>query len=154
MTDPYRTSPPAGRPRWARKRVTVPVAALLLFIGVGIGTAGGEDSGAEAKPKPGPTVTTTATVTASASPAARAKAEPRPTVTVTATATATATETVTAEPAEVAAEPDDVPGGTGGGSVYYSNCTEARAAGDTPLYVGDPGYASHLDRDGDGDACE
>ena len=152
MTDPYRTSPPAGRPRWARKRVTVPVAALLLFIGVGIGAAGGEDSGAEAKPKPGPTVTTTATVTASASPAARAKAKPRPTVTVT--ATATATETVTAEPAEVAAEPDDVPGGTGGGSVYYSNCTEARAAGDTPLYVGDPGYASHLDRDGDGDACE
>jgi hypothetical protein len=36
----------------------------------------------------------------------------------------------------------------------YENCDEARAAGDTPLYVGDPGYAPHLDRDGDGVACE
>jgi len=37
---------------------------------------------------------------------------------------------------------------------YYANCTEAREAGVTPLYRGDPGYASHLDRDGDGVACE
>ncbi|MFG2131906.1 excalibur calcium-binding domain-containing protein [Streptomyces sp. NPDC048751] len=28
------------------------------------------------------------------------------------------------------------------------------AAGDTPLYAGDPGYDRHLDRDGDGVACE
>lgn len=41
-----------------------------------------------------------------------------------------------------------------GGSVYYKNCSAARAAGVTPLHVGDPGYASHLDRDGDGVACE
>ncbi len=39
-------------------------------------------------------------------------------------------------------------------NVYYKNCTEARAAGVTPLYRGDPGYAKHLDRDGDGVACE
>lgn len=38
--------------------------------------------------------------------------------------------------------------------VYYANCSEARAAGDTPLYTGDPGYRSALDRDGDGVACE
>ncbi|MGT2757345.1 excalibur calcium-binding domain-containing protein [Streptococcus ovuberis] len=38
--------------------------------------------------------------------------------------------------------------------VYYKNCSMARAAGVTPLYSGDPGYGRHLDRDGDGVACE
>ncbi|GLZ52924.1 excalibur calcium-binding domain-containing protein [Actinomycetospora sp. NBRC 106378] len=36
----------------------------------------------------------------------------------------------------------------------YKNCTEARAAGVTPLHRGEPGYAAKLDRDGDGVACE
>ena len=39
-------------------------------------------------------------------------------------------------------------------SVFYANCAAARAAGAAPLTTGDPGYASHLDRDGDGVACE
>jgi hypothetical protein len=39
-------------------------------------------------------------------------------------------------------------------SVYYKNCTAARSAGVTPLHRSDPGYASHLDRDNDGIACE
>ena len=39
-------------------------------------------------------------------------------------------------------------------SVYYANCTEAKAAGAAPLYQGDPGYRSQLDRDSDGVACE
>ncbi|MEV8017098.1 excalibur calcium-binding domain-containing protein [Streptomyces sp. NPDC086554] len=39
-------------------------------------------------------------------------------------------------------------------SPYFENCDEARAAGVTPLHEGDPGYAPHLDRDGDGTACE
>ncbi|MDT3345493.1 GmrSD restriction endonuclease domain-containing protein [Microbacterium aquilitoris] len=38
--------------------------------------------------------------------------------------------------------------------VYYKNCTEAREAGAAPVRVGDPGYAKHLDRDGDGVGCE
>jgi Excalibur calcium-binding domain len=38
--------------------------------------------------------------------------------------------------------------------VYYANCSEAREAGDTPLFEGDAGYAPHLDRDHDGIACE
>lgn len=38
--------------------------------------------------------------------------------------------------------------------VYYSNCSEARAAGAAPVYAGEAGYASHLDRDGDGIGCE
>jgi endonuclease YncB( thermonuclease family) len=39
-------------------------------------------------------------------------------------------------------------------SAYYENCTAAREAGASPVYHGDPGYGSHLDRDGDGVACE
>ena len=39
-------------------------------------------------------------------------------------------------------------------SAYYDNCSAARAAGAAPLYVGDPGYRSGLDRDNDGVACE
>lgn len=57
-------------------------------------------------------------------------------------------------------------GGSSGGSsnttpapkpqnnVYYKNCSEVRAAGKAPIYRGQPGYAKHLDRDGDGIACE
>lgn len=41
-----------------------------------------------------------------------------------------------------------------GGSVYYKNCSAARAAGAAPVRAGDPGYASHLDRDSDGVGCE
>lgn len=37
---------------------------------------------------------------------------------------------------------------------YYANCTEARAAGVTPIHRGEPGYEAHLDRDNDGIACE
>lgn len=36
----------------------------------------------------------------------------------------------------------------------YANCTEARAAGVTPLHRGEAGYSAKLDRDGDGVACE
>ena len=39
-------------------------------------------------------------------------------------------------------------------SVYYANCAAARAAGVAPIYVGQPGYRSALDRDNDGVACE
>ncbi|MCC3763987.1 excalibur calcium-binding domain-containing protein [Glycomyces sp. TRM65418] len=50
--------------------------------------------------------------------------------------------------------------GGGGGNdeededVYYKNCDAARAAGGAPVYAGEPGYGSHLDRDGDGVGCE
>lgn len=39
-------------------------------------------------------------------------------------------------------------------SVYYANCTAVRQAGAAPIYAGQPGYSSKLDRDGDGVACE
>lgn len=39
-------------------------------------------------------------------------------------------------------------------AVYYKNCSAARAAGAAPVRRGQPGYGSHLDRDGDGVGCE
>ncbi|WP_194954897.1 excalibur calcium-binding domain-containing protein [Sphingopyxis solisilvae] len=41
-----------------------------------------------------------------------------------------------------------------GDQVYYANCSAARAAGAAPVRRGAPGYARHLDRDGDGVGCE
>ena len=41
-----------------------------------------------------------------------------------------------------------------GASAFYRYCSDAREAGAAPLHVGDPGYRSELDRDGDGVACE
>ncbi|MBB5750149.1 DUF1524 domain-containing protein [Micrococcus sp. TA1] len=43
---------------------------------------------------------------------------------------------------------------TAAATVYFKNCTAARAAGAAPVRIGDPGYARHLDRDGDGVGCE
>lgn len=42
----------------------------------------------------------------------------------------------------------------GGSAVYFPNCSAARAAGAAPVRAGQPGYARHLDRDGDGIGCE
>ncbi|MCX4625317.1 excalibur calcium-binding domain-containing protein [Streptomyces sp. NBC_00354] len=41
-----------------------------------------------------------------------------------------------------------------GSGAFYRNCSAARAAGAAPVHRGDPGYGSHLDRDGNGVACE
>lgn len=57
----------------------------------------------------------------------------------------------TPEPVEPAPAPPTAPAPA---DVYYANCTEARAAGVTPLYENDPGYRSGMDGDGDGIACE
>lgn len=54
--------------------------------------------------------------------------------------------------AQLAAQQAAVPAAPA--SVYYKNCTAARAAGAAPVYAGTPGYAPHLDRDGDGIGCE
>ncbi len=48
-------------------------------------------------------------------------------------------------------EPDTAPAG---GDVRFESCADARAAGAAPVRRGDPGYGPHLDRDGDGSACE
>lgn len=40
------------------------------------------------------------------------------------------------------------------GAVTYQNCNKARRAGAAPLYPGDPGYSTKLDKDGNGIACD
>ena len=42
----------------------------------------------------------------------------------------------------------------GTSSVYYPNCSAARKAGKSQIRRGQAGYGRHLDRDGDGIACE
>lgn len=50
--------------------------------------------------------------------------------------------------------PREVPTQTADSGWSYPNCAAARAAGAAPIKIGEPGYGSHLDRDGDGIACE
>lgn len=57
------------------------------------------------------------------------------------------------EPAEEPAPPAPAPKPTPA-PVRFSSCKQAREAGAAPLYRGDPGYSSNLDRDNDGVACE
>lgn len=111
-----------------------------------------------------PVHTPTHTVTVTPSP----RVTPAPTVTVTMppeTVTEppqTITETVTVEVQAQSGTSGALglvdqggSGGSGGSSsVYYANCSAARAAGAAPLYRGEPGYRSALDRDNDGVACE
>ncbi|MGP4083876.1 excalibur calcium-binding domain-containing protein [Streptomyces sp. KR55] len=150
MTNPYTTpTPPPLRPapRWARKRYVLPALALAFFLGIGAGSGGGDDdTTTNAKPaaaRPTPTETVTATATVTQSP----ETEPAPTV--TATKTIRATRTVMAQPPAGTDSDDSVPV-----DVYYANCTEAREADAAPILRGEPGYASHLDRDNDGVACD
>src|SRR5947209_8779929 len=137
---------PPSRRRINKHWIIYPLVALTC---IGIGTA--SSGNADAKPPtsaplaaPGATTmsTTTTTVTSTSAPQVT-------TVTKAAKAAATVTRTKTTT---VTAAADS--GGSGGGAVYYANCSEARAAGAAPLHVGDPGYRSGLDRDGDGVACE
>lgn len=51
-----------------------------------------------------------------------------------------------------AAKPTRKPRPPSGGS--YASCADAKAAGAAPLYRGQPGYSTKLDRDRDGVACE
>ncbi|MFJ8972532.1 MULTISPECIES: excalibur calcium-binding domain-containing protein [Streptomyces] len=68
-----------------------------------------------------------------------------------AAATPEATPTANPTPAGNASKP---PKETDPAPAYYKNCDAARAAGAAPVEEGDPGYAPHLDRDGDGVGCE
>ncbi|WP_439794823.1 excalibur calcium-binding domain-containing protein [Streptomyces agglomeratus] len=68
--------------------------------------------------------------------------------------TPTPTPTPTRDRSEGSSSSTGGASGGGGGSVHYRNCDAAKAAGAAPVHRGDPGYGPHLDRDGDGSACE
>ncbi|MFC9165237.1 excalibur calcium-binding domain-containing protein [Streptomyces fungicidicus] len=153
MTSPFTPAPPAASrtaPKWARKRYVLPALGLAFFIGIGAGASDSQPKD-DAKPlaaRETPSATVTATVTASPT----AKPEPAPTVTKTIEVKVKVTKTVTAQPASGYSSGDDE--SSSGGSVYYQNCAAARAAGAAPVHRGEPGYGSHLDRDGDGTGCD
>ncbi|PXW31319.1 UNVERIFIED_CONTAM: excalibur calcium-binding domain-containing protein [Williamsia faeni] len=66
----------------------------------------------------------------------------------------TATPVYTPAPTPEYTPPPPAPVVDAPSSTYYQNCTAVRAAGAAPIYAGQPGYSSKLDRDGDGVACE
>ncbi|MFJ1788879.1 excalibur calcium-binding domain-containing protein [Streptomyces anulatus] len=75
-------------------------------------------------------------------------------------ATAVVRITVTAPAPETTPPTNPTPAGSASkppkdpAPAYYENCDAARDAGAAPVEEGDPGYAPHLDRDGDGVGCE
>ena len=151
--------------RHPRKSVAAAIAATALVFGA-VNSADAEPDrepvGLMSTPTPVPSPTPTPTPTPS----------PTPTPTPTPSAIRTVAEqssVATPSPANTGRQPfADTQSSTSrastaptraqtqdsGGSAYYKNCTEVRAAGKAPLYRGQPGYASHLDRDNDGVACE
>jgi len=160
-------------PTWLRfpsRRVAIiaTVVSGLVFFGTGtISTVlypSTASVGRNIEQTPAPTTTP-------ASFFAPSKSTPTPTAVPTPTSTPTPEPTI--EPAPVAtpepepepvapaapepaapAQPEPAPVEPAPVQVYYKNCTEVRAAGAAPIYQGQPGYASHLDRDGDGIACD
>lgn len=56
--------------------------------------------------------------------------------------------------APVAPAPAPAPAVKAPAAVSYANCAAVKAAGAAPLYAGQPGYSTSLDRDRDGVACE
>lgn len=141
-------------------------AGILILLGLA-GSCGGSDAerivetetvtvttGASAS-----TVTTTATTTVTpdgAAPAAPTSAAQAPAEQPAADANVgvDAPEDPEQQRAQFVAPAPEKPAPAPAQSAYYPNCAAARSAGVAPLYAGDPGYSSKLDRDGDGVACE
>ncbi|MBO7940969.1 excalibur calcium-binding domain-containing protein [Streptomyces sp. S9] len=96
-----------------------------------------------------PSVTETPDITVT--PSTRTPDPPTVSVTVTETKTEEAPAAEVPEQQSAAPRPPRTPALS---DVYYENRDEARAAGVAPLHRGEPGYGPHLDRDGDGVACE
>jgi hypothetical protein len=113
------------------------------------GNSGPSSSASTSSPPPSTSARKSAPkTTAAASKATRAPLPPARVPKVT-TAPAKSPRTAAVPLPEVPqAEVPDAP------AAYYANCTAARAAGAAPLYRGQPGYRSALDRDNDGVACE
>ena len=134
-------------------------AAMAGFVGIGLGSGMAGNKTQVAAP------VSYTTISVTPSPVVKTiMATVTETAVATETAIATATETIavteTAKPASAPTAERQVKstGDLGNAnpqkSVYYSSCKEAKEAGAAPLYEGDPGYSSKLDRDGDGVACE
>lgn len=126
------TPAPPARPKWARKRIAIPAAAVILLVGVGIGSAGGEDqkkTSADAKPRPTVTVTETA-----AAKEAKAKSKPQPTKTVTKTPKPRATKKPAEEEAPTGKVVFKVWGSAPSGvDVTYGSDSDSRQGSGMPM---------------------
>jgi hypothetical protein len=148
------------------------VAGGIAFLVI-LAAIGGGDSPATVSATPGTTVTvpgptTTVTVPGAAvtvqrtvrqtvpGPTATVTQAPLPARTVTVPAPRTTSRTTAPVPLARGTQTTEPPETTEAleANVYYANCAAVRAAGKAPLRRGEPGYASHLDRDDDGVACE
>lgn len=167
-----------SRVRWSRRAAVGGGALLALLLGVGIGASGQEEATRQAllaRPVPTSTVTVTPAPAPTVTIMSPAETLPAETVTMPVETVTMPVETVTMPAQTVTVEveaPADtrlgIMGGTdtgsrggstdvgssGSSSVYYANCSAARAAGAAPVLRGQPGYRSALDRDGDGVGCE
>ncbi|CAN5664526.1 hypothetical protein BH10ACT1_BH10ACT1_17250 [soil metagenome] len=155
--------PQPGDRRRSAKVAAGTLGFLMFTLGATAGCSGaGSDTNATEKvalvadAEPRTTVTTAAPATTTTPPTTAAPTTAPPTTVAPTTAPPTTPAPTVPPPT---APPETAPLPTAAfvpeaPSAYYANCTDARNAGVTPLYRGDPGYASKLDRDDDGVACE
>lgn len=149
-------------PLWARVTADITAATLVLALIAGASLALRRDgvpppAAADRAATRTALVTTTTTAPPSTTVTTGAPKE-RPTTTTstaaptttTTTEAPTTTTTTRTRPSTTPTQPTT----TTTEAVSFRNCSEARAAGALPLREGDPGYGPHLDRDGDGRACE
>ncbi|MFF9849626.1 excalibur calcium-binding domain-containing protein [Streptomyces litmocidini] len=155
--------------RWTtRTKIVATVLSGLWFL-IPFAVDDPEQNGTDA-PKPAATVTAPATPSSAPTTSEPGPTTEAPTPDPTPTTVAPTPEPTTAPPRTSAPKPartrtpapeptteepepvrttEEAPT-----DVHYANCTAVRAAGAAPIHRGEPGYDSHLDRDGDGVACE
>jgi hypothetical protein len=122
--------------------VRLAVAGLVAIAALGACQKDSDTKSGVVKPD-----ATTSTTVASSTTTSPARATSSTTATTTAKATTTSTALSTTTTARAATT-------TTTKTLSYGNCAAVKAAGKAPLYRGDPGYSTSLDRDGDGVACE
>ncbi|MCT9092865.1 excalibur calcium-binding domain-containing protein [Streptomyces sp. ASQP_92] len=120
---------------------------LTVFAGlVAIGIAFPPDPAPGSKPSP----TASASPSSSSHPPPAIQPQPEPTASEATPSSAVPSVPDTPEPPDTPAPATS----SAPTNVNYKDCDAARAAGAAPLYAGQPGYRSALDRDGDGVAYE
>ncbi len=144
-------------PLWARVTADITAATLVLALIVGVSLALRQEgapppASADRAATRAAVVTTTTTLAPTTGTTGTPKH--RPTTTTTTAPTTPTTEAPTTPTTAPPSTTTTAPTTTTTESIHFRNCSEARDAGALPLRAGDPGYGLHLDRDGDGEACE
>lgn len=120
--------------------ITLGVASFVCFMMIGILTPTKVETIERVNSKVGQDTTPTSTNTPAPTPSSTPAPTPTPAPTIAPTPVPTPAPTIAPAPAAQ--------------SAYYANCTAAKQAGVAPIYRGQAGYRSALDRDNDGIACE